>query len=165
MTKRRLLRCSLLVVALAAFAVWLEPTRVVWGWLRGEAFYQGRPSCWWAAELGHWDVVFLDPTGRPRAVQSALEDLVTGKEFIFLRKKQLAWLGCWLIRQEPNERPSLEEMAMGSTLLHGEVEAEEVLRELAEHPHSNIRRQAKHGIHMIELQRRAKESKYRWYTR
>ncbi len=44
MTKRRLLRWSLLLVILAAFAIWLEPTRVVWGWLRGAAFYQGRPT-------------------------------------------------------------------------------------------------------------------------
>ncbi len=34
----------MLLVTLAAFAVWLEPTRVVWGWLRGAAFYQGRPT-------------------------------------------------------------------------------------------------------------------------
>src|SRR5262249_23552783 len=51
MTKRRLLRWSLLLVILAAFAVWLEPTRVVWGRLRGEAFYQGRPTSWWRREL------------------------------------------------------------------------------------------------------------------
>jgi hypothetical protein len=38
MIKRRLLRWSLILVILAAFAVWLEPTRAVWGWLRGEAF-------------------------------------------------------------------------------------------------------------------------------
>ena len=44
MTKRRLFRWSLILVILAAFAVWLEPTRVVWGWLRGEAFYQARPT-------------------------------------------------------------------------------------------------------------------------
>jgi hypothetical protein len=47
MTKRRLLRWSLILVILAAFAVWLEPTRVVWGWLRGEAFYRGRPTSFW----------------------------------------------------------------------------------------------------------------------
>jgi hypothetical protein len=55
MTKRRLLRWSLLLVIFAAFAVWLEPTRVVWGWLRGEAFYQGRPTSWWRAELNRWE--------------------------------------------------------------------------------------------------------------
>src|SRR5687768_6652762 len=55
-TMRR--RSYLLVVLLlfAIFAVWLEPTRVVWGWLRGEAFYEGRPTSWWAMELNRWDV-------------------------------------------------------------------------------------------------------------
>ena len=54
MTKRRVLRWSLILVTLAAFAVCLEPTRVVWGWLRGEAFYQGRPTicCGTACESG-----------------------------------------------------------------------------------------------------------------
>jgi len=42
MTKRRLLRWSLILAIVAAFAVWLEPTRVVWGWLRGAAFSRGR---------------------------------------------------------------------------------------------------------------------------
>jgi hypothetical protein len=54
MTKRRLLSCSLILLTFAAFAVWLEPTRVVWGWLRGEAFYQGRPTSWWSREILHW---------------------------------------------------------------------------------------------------------------
>ena len=43
MTQRRLLRWSLILAIFAAFAVWLEPTRVVWGWLRGKAFHEG----WW----------------------------------------------------------------------------------------------------------------------
>jgi hypothetical protein len=54
MTKRRLLRWSLILLIFAAFAVWLEPTRVVWGWLRGEAFYHGRPTSWWREELDKW---------------------------------------------------------------------------------------------------------------
>src|SRR5687768_14411778 len=54
MTKRRLIRWSLILAVLAAFAIWLEPTRVVWGWLRGEAFYQGRPTCYWRTELDRW---------------------------------------------------------------------------------------------------------------
>jgi hypothetical protein len=51
MTKRRLLCWSLTLLTFAAFAVWLEPTRVVWGWLRGDAFYQGRPTSWWREVL------------------------------------------------------------------------------------------------------------------
>src|SRR5262245_12989786 len=62
MTKRRLLRWSLLLVLLAAFAVWLEPTRVVWGWLRGEAFYQGRPTSYWRG------VIERDLQTQPRAL-------------------------------------------------------------------------------------------------
>jgi hypothetical protein len=54
MTKRRVIRWSLILLTLAAFAVWLEPTRVVWGWLRGEAFYQRRPTSWWRTELNRW---------------------------------------------------------------------------------------------------------------
>src|SRR5262245_26768287 len=61
MTKRRLLRWSLLLVILAAVAVWLEPTRVVWDWLRGEAFYQGRPTSWWRSELGRMSVRLIGP--------------------------------------------------------------------------------------------------------
>src|ERR1043166_2014278 len=57
LTKRRLLGWSLILAILAALAVWLEPTRVVWGWLRGEAFYQGRPTSWWRQELSHWAIV------------------------------------------------------------------------------------------------------------
>jgi hypothetical protein len=51
MTKRGLLRWSLILVIFATFAVWLEPTRVVWGRLRGEAFYQGRPTSYWRIEM------------------------------------------------------------------------------------------------------------------
>jgi hypothetical protein len=52
--KKRWLYRVLILLALAALAVWLEPTRVVWGWLRGEAFYQGRPTSWWRSEFGRW---------------------------------------------------------------------------------------------------------------
>ena len=60
MAKRRLIRWSLILVALAAFAVWLEPTRVVWGWLRGEAFYQGRPTSYWRVKCAEWMERFDD---------------------------------------------------------------------------------------------------------
>src|SRR5262245_39883436 len=63
MTKRRLLRWSLVLVILAAFAAWLEPTRVVRGWPRGEAFYHGRPTSYWEGTLANWDVLLLE-TGK-----------------------------------------------------------------------------------------------------
>jgi hypothetical protein len=60
MSKRRLIRWSLILAILAAFVVWLEPTRVVWGWVRGEAFYQGRPTSYWRAKCDDWIERFDD---------------------------------------------------------------------------------------------------------
>ena len=64
------LRWLLILVILTAFAVWLEPTRVVWGWLRREAFYDGRPTSYWASELERWGAVFI------------ADDLATGQKTI-----------------------------------------------------------------------------------
>src|SRR5262249_49074911 len=47
MTKRRLLRWSLLLIVAVILAVWFEPTGGLRAWLRGEAFYQGRPTSYW----------------------------------------------------------------------------------------------------------------------
>src|SRR5262245_44509945 len=44
----------LLLFTFVSLAIWLDPTRVVWGWLRGEAFYQGRPTSWWKTKLQDW---------------------------------------------------------------------------------------------------------------
>jgi len=53
---KRKYKITLVLFALAAFAVWLAPTRVVRGWLRGEAFYQGRPTSWSIASIP-WRVI------------------------------------------------------------------------------------------------------------
>jgi hypothetical protein len=34
------------------------PRLVLWGFLRGEAFYKGRPVCWWSEELQQWSPSF-----------------------------------------------------------------------------------------------------------
>jgi hypothetical protein len=161
MTKRRLFRWSLILITLAAFAVWLEPTRVVWGWLRGEAFYQGRPASWWANELGQWEVVFCDATGRPLPHQDRTAELVVEpRQFIFRRKERFSWLSKLWTKANSKREFKLYEAALGSTLLYGEPEAAPVLCELAESPDSHVRRQAKYGIYVIELLRKAKESRY-----
>jgi hypothetical protein len=60
---RRRVYLLVIMALLAAFAVWLEPTRVVWGWLRGEAFYEGRPTSYWRYELSRYErvLVFVPP--------------------------------------------------------------------------------------------------------
>jgi len=52
--KKRWPIAVVLILLLAALVVWLEPTRVVWGTLRGEAFYQGRPTSYWARAVERW---------------------------------------------------------------------------------------------------------------
>src|SRR5262249_46111592 len=97
MTKRRLLRWSLLLVLLAVFAVWLEPTRVVWGWLRGEAFYQGRPTSWWDGELASYkmDLYFLgyDFPGAPHSKEQQAELEAHGRASF--SRRSLPWTRKW----------------------------------------------------------------------
>jgi hypothetical protein len=54
---RRWLIHVLILAILGAFIVWLEPTRVVWGWLRGEAFYERRPTSYWAGVIAPWKLL------------------------------------------------------------------------------------------------------------
>jgi hypothetical protein len=57
MSKRRLV-WLIAVPVLLGFVVWLEPTRVPWGLMSGEAFYDGRPTSYWRQELQRWRFVF-----------------------------------------------------------------------------------------------------------
>jgi hypothetical protein len=150
-TKRRLLRWSLILVALAAFAIWLEPTRVVWGWLRGEAFYQGRPTSYWAAELAHWDMPVHPP---PKDWGSWRLQIWISHAFsptsapIEERFKQFR---DWLL--PPNEEVqsrTAEEFVIsclrGPPLLSGDAAARPVLEQLAQHRDSKIRAMAEYGL-------------------
>jgi hypothetical protein len=49
--KKRWLLVPLLLFLLAGLALWLDPTRILWGLLRGEAFFDGRPTSYWSREL------------------------------------------------------------------------------------------------------------------
>jgi|ERR1017187_5936647 hypothetical protein len=43
-----------LVIGLAWAGLYESATHVGRGWLRGEAFYEGRPTSYWAREIEHW---------------------------------------------------------------------------------------------------------------
>jgi hypothetical protein len=137
MTKRRLLRWSLILVILAAFAVWLEPTRVVWGWLRGEAFYQGRPTSYWAERIRPWD--------------SYCEFGGDGGLVVRIRYCYVPNTGAaqrWLINHvglPPPPWPSI---------LDGDPNAEPVLRELLDDSSDLIRQWAVEGLDRIQTQER-----------
>jgi len=133
MIKRRFFRWSILFMALAAFGLWLEPTRVVWGWLRGEASYQGRPTSWWAGELERWDIqvmhahMIMDGVKECRRVVRYVRH---DSDFETLCKK--------LLRDESErETPGA---------LTGDEAAEAVLAELVNHPVEKVRQMARHGL-------------------
>jgi hypothetical protein len=142
MTKRRFVRWSLLLAILAAFAVWLEPTRVVWGWLRGEAFYQGRPTSYWRGDYDNWTPWFNcaarpGPDGRLWLVH----------ESAWMRKFSYFSLDRWLGRPRSTEIPPL---------LQGDPQAMPVLRELLHDPLLEVQAFAQEGLDNI---RKAGETK------
>lgn len=58
MKNRRTLLLTILAAALIlASLVWFDPTRVLWGSLRGEAFFDGRPVSYWRQSLQSGDPV------------------------------------------------------------------------------------------------------------
>jgi hypothetical protein len=137
MTNRRLLRWSLLLVILAVFAVGLEPTRVVWGWLRGEAFYQGRPTSWWAQRIAPWRSrnVVISSDGGPIGSGWRSEEHHYGAE-------KSRW-SKWIDRFQPLSESTWP------TVLDGDESAASVLRELLEHPDSMVRDWASEGLRRV----------------
>jgi hypothetical protein len=115
----------LLLLFLGTFAVWLEPTRVVWGSLRGEAFYRGRPTSYWAEQIRPWDSYLTSIYNRAhshryRPRTSKLHQFLT--QYITLPEP--AW----------------------PDLLDGHADAMPVLLQLADHPNNVVRLWAQEGI-------------------
>ena len=134
MNKRRLIRWSLILAILAAFAVWLEPTRVVWGWLRGEAFYQGRPTSFWRTELSRWE----------RQLWGGGENRLPAERWVRHKTGLEAWLDrtLGLVNQQDGEAPAW---------WRGDPAAEGVLRELANDELEPVRNNARTGLSALGI--------------
>ena len=143
MTKRRLLCWSLILLILAAFAVWLEPTRVVWGWLRGEAFYQGRPTSYWRDEVRRWKPI--DFWGSPMELIRTCQREPTWFENLLSRFITLP------------ERP-------WPSLLDGELAGKEVLQELRVSPELHVQIIADEGLRRFETGLRGPGVVWIWPT-
>ena len=128
MTKGQLLRWSLILVTLTAFGVWLDPTHVVWGWLRGEAFYDGRPTRFWRHELTRWH---LDGKG-----WGCIE--VWTRDKSWLERVSNSWKG--EVDFEAFARPQI---------LQGDATAQDVLKALVQDPSEHIREHAELGLTAI----------------
>src|SRR5438132_1572480 len=133
LSRRRLLLLALLVLIAAVVLIGLESQCLVTGWLRGEAFYHGRPTSYWAREIGQWRVSchttdHEGPPGRGTTYEferSSREPTTTERYLrrIFGRKEE-TW-------------PSL---------LDGDPDGLPVLRELLDDPSPYVQVWAEEGI-------------------
>jgi hypothetical protein len=124
-------RWVLILLALTAFglsALWLYQTRIVVGWMRDEAFYQGRPSSYWAAEIRLWEC-----TKKP-------------------------WIRHCMGHKEYHRRPFLPDVLarfvpvpepIWPSLFDGDTAGLDVLTELAEDPSETVSEWANEGIDRI----------------
>jgi hypothetical protein len=149
MNRRRWLLLSLLL--LIPFAVYLEPTRVLWGSLRGEAFYDGRPKSWWANELQQWHPIMckIHDDGRT-TVSTNSQDFnnpqLVANGFVPLLFRRPNWMqNAWHSVFDGQ----LTQSSNGPALLHGDPDAQPILEELAEHESEEVRLLARHGLAQI----------------
>jgi hypothetical protein len=176
-TKRRLIRWSLLLLTFTALAAWLDSTRVVWGWLHGEAFYQGRPTSYWERILANWDVLTLD-TGADNWLEVTLPNFevrsilpqksapaihaegspgsVRLHGALVIESPKDNWVAIvrrWLTKNGSQ----LEVNAVEPGLLNGDPQAAPVLRALAEQSVGQVRSLAEYGLRNIESKTTAAE--------
>jgi hypothetical protein len=135
---RRIL-IAVIVIGLTLAGLYEYATHVGRGWLRGEAFFDGRPTSWWRQELEQWEIrgwhtVHLDRNhnGRNR------------KWIIPICSRQPTWLQQiqerWLSRQPQQDGAKLP------IFLTGDDDALPVLRELLDDSSPTVRRFAQIGL-------------------
>jgi hypothetical protein len=117
-----------LFVTLAFGIVYESSTHVLRGRLRGEAFFEGRPTSYWRAKLDHWLTQFVQPEDAVRAMI-----LLNGAEAVdgipLLRPdRHPVWSRVLDLFQSEAER---EREWDTPAVLMGHADAEPVLRELA----------------------------------
>ena len=140
--------CVLLLIALLIAAALYEcSTHVVRGWLRGEAFYDGRPTSYWRSELDLWDV------RRTNGLGSSINMIDPNRQFYFIDPRdenpfETSWKR-WLRMPRPVD-PKLRTPASmyGPRILQRDEAAGPVLHVLVEDPSPKIRCLARIGLGM-----------------
>jgi len=125
-----------LLVTVLAWA-WLEPTHCVRGWLYGEAFYQGRPTSYWRAELQQLTAYTVHMRNH------AADGVIEIREQHWVRQSPFwdAMLpASWQTGRRQASRPDV---------LSGDSGAEEVLRELLDDPQPGVGGQARQCLDRI----------------
>lgn len=137
--------------AIVALAVWLDPTRVVWGLLRGEAFYKGRSTSYWARSIRPW-------TGWHLAIgESFGSSGLWHSRTITYQAVRHEWMD-WLA----------ERLCLPTTpwpaILDGDPAAAQVLTELIDHPEPIVRDWAEEGLARIGSEERGPTVSRSWHS-
>jgi hypothetical protein len=126
MKKWPLLLIHLIEALLVLAAVYFEPTYCVRGKLRGEAFFEGRPTSYWAQELERWDIEYVDST-MLREIE--ISPPIDFKQAFFVRRH--SWFEEQRQRWFPPVGDFIDIDVRGPTLLRGDAkDAKAVLDEL-----------------------------------
>src|SRR5262245_57796548 len=119
-------RTGLFLFAIGAIGVYFEPTHCAQAWLCGEAFFDCRPTSWWRNELEQWECLLTNHGN---------------VELRRLRRKQ-NWIGGirekWLAHKV-QDRINRDVLTARPSLLSGDANAENVLRELVDDASPNVR--------------------------
>jgi hypothetical protein len=127
--RRRIWFALLAVVALTVAGLYESITHVGRGWLCGEAFYQGRPTSYWAEEIDQW-------------YQVGTEGEISGETWYTTYSRGRYWP---LSHFSP-----FDLTADWPKLLDGDADGEKVLQELLAHPSYRVNDWARIGLERIQ---------------
>jgi hypothetical protein len=139
MRKRWLLTLTV-VLGFAVLSCWVHHSRILVGWLRGEAFYRAHPTSYWQREL------LACTEGFPvQTVESEIE----GITFTHIRR-------CWFRRPfyvDFAPQSWRQHLVVVPPLLNGDPAAEEVLEELRNDPSIDVRAMAEDALGNLHNQK------------
>jgi hypothetical protein len=137
---KRWLRLSILIceAVIVLAAVYFEPNHCVRGIMRGETFYRGRPSSYWAEELEGWEVITME------VVLMKGEPPVPIKAVPFFQR-QPTWFEQTFARWLPQSNSTIWR-GESPAIMCGDDLANDVLRELLNHSSPNVCRLARIGL-------------------
>ena len=139
MKKRPIIIC-LFVAILGSVIFWLQSNYIITGWLKGEAFYQGRPTSYWRQNLGNVHSV--------RCWHSIPGPGGPDKVFYQSRSSLPEWLDPIIGNRTPLLKD--DDSLPDHPLWMGDPEARDVLTQLTEGSTSTIRDFAKEGLARIK---------------
>jgi len=131
---------GIIEAAIVLCAVYFEPTYCVRGILWREAFFEGRPTSYWRAELEQWNVtkysvtLLIDVEFAPPFDNSHGSDITVNafsREPSWFERQRARWL--------PSKNNGGVDSDLGPTLLHGNPNAIPVLHALLDDPSPRVR--------------------------